>query len=65
MELVDPNLPLSVTLGAQQWNQVIALVAHGPWNTVDPLIKAINQQLAAEIAQHNSGLRLVDSDPAA
>lgn len=45
MENVNPELPLSVTLTAAQWNSVLALIAEGPWRIADPLIKSITRQI--------------------
>ncbi len=45
MENVNPELPLTVTLTAAQWNSVLALVAEGPWRLSDPLIKSITRQV--------------------
>jgi hypothetical protein len=52
MDPVDGALPISVTLSAAEWNQVLDLVANGPWRAVDPLMKAISKQVfeAASLA---------------
>ena len=53
MDSVDAALPITVTLKAAEWNQVVGLCAEGAWQIADPLIKAITQQIfaAASAAQ--------------
>lgn len=41
---MTPQQPLTVTLEAQQWNAVMALLAEGPYRISAPLIQAIQQQ---------------------
>jgi hypothetical protein len=50
MDPIDAALPISVTLTAGEWNQVIALCADGVWRIADPLIKAITRQIFAAAA---------------
>lgn len=38
---VDANSPLEITLTAGEWNQVIDILATGPYRTVAPLIQKI------------------------
>ncbi|HSR78774.1 MAG TPA: hypothetical protein VLN57_19520 [Xanthobacteraceae bacterium] len=38
---------IAVTLTAVQWNQVLAVLAKGPWDVVNPLIGAISAQALA------------------
>jgi hypothetical protein len=59
MDPVDGALPISVTLSAADWNQVLDLVANGPWRAVDPLMKAISKQVfeAASIAARPAVVR--------
>jgi hypothetical protein len=44
---VEPTTPLSVTLEAQQWNALLAVVqdAAAPYRITAPLIQAIGEQL--------------------
>jgi hypothetical protein len=44
---MTPSQPLTVTLEAQQWNAVMALLAEGPYRISAPLIQAIQQQCMA------------------
>ena len=48
---MTPQQPLTVTLEAQQWNAVMALLAEGPYRISAPLIQAIQQQCMAQSAQ--------------
>jgi hypothetical protein len=52
-----------VRLEPQEWNQLLALLAQGPWNVANPLIMKIGEQLRAQQAQPdfrpNSGERKV------
>lgn len=45
---MNPTDTLSVTLEAQQWNQVLALVAEGPYRVSAPIIQAMHAQLLPE-----------------
>ena len=49
METIDANAPLSVTLTAQQWNQLLSLLAEGPYRIAAPLISAITSQASASM----------------
>ena len=40
-----PEQQLSVTLRADQWNQVLALLAEGPFRVVNPLMQEMQRQL--------------------
>jgi hypothetical protein len=48
---MTPTQPLTVTLEAQQWEQVMRLLADGPYRVVAPLIQAIQQQCMAASAR--------------
>ena len=41
---MTPSQPLTVTLEAQQWNAVMALLAEGPYRISAALIQAIQSQ---------------------
>jgi len=45
---MNPTDPLSVTLEAQQWNQVLAMLLDGPYRISAPIIQAIHAQLMPE-----------------
>jgi hypothetical protein len=42
---VTPEQQLAVTLQAQQWNQVIAVLHDAPYRVAQPLIRDIGEQL--------------------
>jgi hypothetical protein len=44
---IDPATPISISLQAQQWNNVISILGDGPYRIVAPLIAAIAQQTQA------------------
>lgn len=44
MDPISPNLPISITLEAQEWNTVLDVLANGPFRVVSPII----QKLAAQ-----------------
>ena len=50
--MMDPNMPIAVTLTAQQWNTTLALLAevNAPWKLVNPLLSAIQAQCMAHQA---------------
>jgi hypothetical protein len=59
-----PQQPLTVTLEAQQWNAVMALLAEGPYRISAPLIQAIQQQcMAAERPPDDLARRGNGADP--
>lgn len=45
---VEPNHPLTITLAAASWNLVLSLVAQGPWERVDGLMRELQKQLAEQ-----------------
>ena len=47
---MTPQQSLTVTLEAQAWNQVMALLAEGPYRISAPLIQAIQTQCVAQSA---------------
>lgn len=53
MDPIDGALQVAVTLTAEQWNQVLDLVANGSWRVANPLMKTITDQVfaAASAAQ--------------
>jgi hypothetical protein len=64
--VMAPQQPLSVTLEAQQWNAVMALLAEGPYRVSAPLIAEIQRQcLAADADTRPSPLRQVPASPEA
>jgi hypothetical protein len=42
--MFQPNDQISVALTASEWNQVLAVLAEGPFKVVMPLITKINEQ---------------------
>jgi hypothetical protein len=42
---IEATMPLSVTLEAQQWNQVLACLHDAPYRVAAPLIQSVGQQL--------------------
>jgi hypothetical protein len=38
----------SVQLEAQEWSQLLALLAQGPWHVANPLIMKIGEQLRVQ-----------------
>ena len=51
MEPLNPTDRLTVELEAQQWNQVLALIAEGPFRVAAPLMQTVQQQLQNPKAQ--------------
>jgi len=51
---VQATMPLTVTLEAQQWNQVIAAIAEAPYRVAAPLIQAMTEQLQAQASSEMS-----------
>lgn len=49
---IDPTTPLPVTLQAQEWNQLIDLLAtvSAPWRITNPLMQRITEQVQAAAA---------------
>jgi hypothetical protein len=47
---VPANMPLTITLEAQQWNSVMAALAETPYRIAAPLIQAISEQLQQQAA---------------
>lgn len=50
MNPIEPTAPLSITLQAQEWNQIIALLGKAPYETVAHLIGKIGEQAQASAA---------------
>jgi len=50
MTPIDPITPLAVTLQAQQWNAVLAILSDQPYRVAAPLIDAITGQANAGVA---------------
>lgn len=48
---MTPTHPLTVTLEAQQWNAVMALLAEGPYRVAAPLIQEIQRQCMSASVQ--------------
>jgi hypothetical protein len=42
----DGNIQIPITLQLAVWGNILNQLAEGPWKTVDPLMKAINEQIA-------------------
>jgi hypothetical protein len=45
---MHPNEPVTITLEAQQWNSVLALLQEGPFRVAAPLIDSIMRQGASQ-----------------
>jgi hypothetical protein len=41
---------MTVDLDPEEWQRVLAVLAQGPWATVNPLIMKIGQQLQSQTA---------------
>jgi hypothetical protein len=64
--VMRPQERLTVTLEAQQWNAVMALLAEGPYRISAPLITEIQRQcMAAGADTRPSPLRQVPASPEA
>lgn len=54
---VTPEQQLSVSLQAQQWNQLIAVLHDAPYRIAQPLIREIGEQLQQQtLATSGNGL---------
>ena len=42
---LPPELPVSITLPAGAWNNVLACISKQPWDIADPLIQTIRSQM--------------------
>src|SRR5262249_9613428 len=56
--MMDPNLPIAVTLTAGQWNTLLGLLAEvsAPWKLVNPLLNAIQSQCMAQDADQPNNI---------
>ena len=52
--MIEPITPIPVTLRAQEWNTLMALLAEGPYKLAAPLIAAIQQQCM----EHDAPMRV-------
>ena len=52
--MIDQNTQIAVTLRAQEWNTLMALIAEGPYKIAAPLIAAIQQQCM----EHDAPMRV-------
>jgi hypothetical protein len=48
---IEATMPLTITLEAQQWNQVLATLNEAPYRIAAPLIQTIGQQLQEQTGQ--------------
>ena len=48
---MDPATPISITLPAGQWDQVLDMLGNGPWKVVHPLIQKIMEQAQGAVGQ--------------
>ena len=50
---INHDLPIAVTVSAEQWEMVARVLSNGPYNVVAPLISQIQQQCMrhAEMSQ--------------
>lgn len=44
---------MTVTLDAEEWNRVLAVLAQGPWQAVNPLILKIGEQMRQQTPKPN------------
>lgn len=44
MTPIEKNSEITITLRAEEWNQLLNLIAEGPYKTAAPLIQRITQQ---------------------
>lgn len=44
---IEPTAPLAVTLQAQEWNQVLAILSDAPYRAVAGIIAKITEQASA------------------
>lgn len=51
MDPIAPNYPIPITLEAQEWNQVLDVLANGPFRVVSPIIQKIATQAQMQQAQ--------------
>lgn len=58
--LYEPNL-ISVSLSAADWNLVMNCIAKQPWETVDPVMQAVRQQVSTAVQL--GGMRRVVPEP--
>ena len=49
----DMNEQVTITLPLGAWQVALQILQKGPWETVDPLLRAIAQQLQGSQATHN------------
>ena len=61
-EQIDAGTPLSVTLTALDWNQVLSVLSEGPYRVVAPLIQKISEQAQAGAGQEYLVRRSNDAD---
>jgi hypothetical protein len=52
--MIDPTSLVAVTLRAQEWNTLIALITEAPYKLAAPLIAAIHQQCM----EHDAPMRV-------
>jgi hypothetical protein len=45
----DGNIQVPVTLPLATWGVILNQLAEGAWKTVDPLMKALNEQIATTL----------------
>jgi len=51
---IEPNTPLAVTLSAQEWNNVVAVLSKAPYEQVVGAIQAIVGQCMSEADRANN-----------
>lgn len=56
----EPNL-INVSLSASDWNVVLNCIAKQPWETVDPIMQAVRQQVVSAV--HGGGMRRAVPQP--
>lgn len=54
-ETLQGNEPITIRLTAEKWNQVLALLAEGPFRVAAPLISEIREQALAQGAAPGNG----------
>jgi hypothetical protein len=64
-EPIAPTASITITLQAQEWNQLLTVLAQGPYNIVAPLMTSITQQAQSGASQPSLPLNGHDDHPRA
>lgn len=47
---LDLSHPVAITLPLGAWNTVLGFIAKAPWDTADPLMQTMRQQIASHMS---------------